>query len=169
MHDKNIVLIGFMGTGKTSVGKKLAARLNREFVDIDEVIEKEFGMPPTEFFKTYGEKTFRQKEKEVIERYCQHSGKVLSLGGGAFLQEEVKKITLEKCFVIFLDISWEIWKERIPRLISTRPVLQGKTLEETEELFRFRQTIYNDHHLKIDTDRKSVDEVTEEIVQKIQL
>ncbi len=116
-----------------------------------------------------GKKLSGKKEKEVIERYCQHSGKVLSFGGGTFLHEEVKKITLEKCFVIFLDISWEIWKERIPRLISTRPVLQGKTLKETGELFRFRQKIYNDHHLKIDTDRKSVDEVTEEIVQKIQL
>lgn len=63
MYDKNIVLIGFMGTGKTSVGKKLAAHLNREFIDIDEVIEKEFGMPPTEIFKTYGEKTFRKKRK----------------------------------------------------------------------------------------------------------
>src|SRR5690606_42046693 len=88
LKEKSIVLTGFMGVGKTTVGKAVAKKLYRDFIDIDKEIEKKFQMPTTEIFKTYGEKTFRQAEKEMVLHFSQQKMKVISLGGGAFLQEE---------------------------------------------------------------------------------
>ncbi|MGE7604959.1 shikimate kinase [Peribacillus sp. NPDC097675] len=164
---QNIVFTGFMGVGKTTIGQKVANKLYRDFIDIDHEIEKEFNMPTTEIFKKFGENTFREKEKEVITRFSQQKLKILSLGGGAFLQEEVRRICLSKCIVIFLDLSWDYWKERIDLLIDSRPVLQSKSLEEIEELFKTRQEIYSYHHLKVTTDNLDVDEVADFIVDSL--
>ena len=95
LKEQNIVFIGFMGVGKTTIGKLVAKKLYRDFVDVDDVIEEEFGMPPTEIFKTYGEKAFRDKEKEIVNNLCQKKLQIISLGGGAFLQEEIRKVCLE--------------------------------------------------------------------------
>jgi len=66
LREKSIVFVGFMGVGKTTIGKIVAKKLSRDFIDIDEVIEKEFGMPTTKIFEQFGEKTFREKEKSII-------------------------------------------------------------------------------------------------------
>ena len=68
LREKSIVFVGFMGVGKTTIGKKVAKKLYRDFLDIDEEIEKEFGMSTREIFEKFGEKTFREKEKEIITR-----------------------------------------------------------------------------------------------------
>ena len=91
--------------------RKLAKKLSRDFVDIDQEIEKEFNLPTTEIFKQFGEKAFREKEKSIIEYYSQQPLKIISVGGGAFLQEEIRKTCLSNCIVLFLDLSWENWKE----------------------------------------------------------
>lgn len=168
-REKSIVLIGFMGVGKTTIGKKLAQKLYRPFIDIDKEIEKEYGMAVTDIFKKFGEKAFRKKEKELIAHYCQQKLKVISLGGGAFLQKEVQDICLKYCIVFFLDISWESWKERLNILIDSRPVLQGKSLEEIKELFYKRQEIYSRHNSKLTTDNHDVDEIVDYLVKSLKL
>ncbi|WP_085991385.1 shikimate kinase [Oceanobacillus senegalensis] len=167
MDEKSIVLIGFMGVGKTTIGRELAKKLNRKFIDIDSVIEKEFNMPTTEIFKIYGEKTFRAKEREMIEYYTKEKHLVISIGGGAFLQKEVKDVCLSRSIVVFLDISWDIWKERIVYLTRTRPNLQGKSINEIHDLFIERQPIYQDHHLKVNTDDLNVDESAYKIINDL--
>ena len=164
---QSIVLIGFMGVGKTTIGQKVAKKLNREFKDIDHEIEKEFKMPTSEIFKKFGEKTFREKEKEIINRLSQQKLKVLSLGGGAFLQEDIRTICLSNCIVVYLDLSWVYWKERIGSLIDSRPVLQNKSLVEIGELFKTRQEVYSYHHLKVNTDNLEVDEVADYILDSL--
>lgn len=167
LNDKSIVFIGFMGVGKTTVGKLVAKKLNRSFIDIDEEIEKEYGMPCTDIFKKIGEKAFRQKEKEVITELSSKKATILSVGGGAFLQEEVRQLCLEKCIVVFLDLSWENWKDRIELIIDSRPVLQGKTMDEIHDLFNKRREIYLFHHVRIDTDYLNSEEVAEKIVHAV--
>lgn len=167
LKEKSIILIGFMGVGKTTVGQKLAQRLGRPFIDIDKEIEKEYGMTVTEIFNRFGEKEFRKKEREIISRYCQKKLKVFSLGGGAFLQKEIQDICLKSGIVFYLDISWEAWKKRLKFLIDSRPVLQGKSEEEIKELFYKRQKIYSRHTFKISTDHKKVEEIVEEMVQTL--
>ncbi|WP_042349392.1 shikimate kinase [Bacillus massiliigorillae] len=169
LKERNIVFIGFMGVGKTTIGELVAKKLYRDFIDIDAEIEKEYGMPVTEIFKSIGEKAFREKEKNVITDMCNKKLKIISLGGGAFLQEEIRKVCLEKCMVLFLDLSWESWKERISLIIDSRPVLQGRTIEQIEELFNERQEIYSHHHSKITTDHQDIEEVADYIVSSLKL
>lgn len=169
IKEKSIVFIGFMGVGKTTIGRIVAKKLFRDFVDIDEEIKKEFGIPIPEIFEKFGEKAFRQKEKDIITEFCQKKLKIISVGGGAFLQEEIKQICLSTCIVIFLDLSWESWKERINLIIDSRPVLQGKTIEEIEELFYKRQEIYRTHHSKMVTDDQDAEEVADYIVESLKL
>lgn len=169
LKERNIVFIGFMGVGKTTIGELVAKKLYRDFIDIDAEIEKEYGMPVTEIFKSIGEKAFREKEKNVITDICNKKLKVISLGGGAFLQEEIRQVCLEKCIVLFLDLSWESWKERISLIIDSRPVLQGRTIEQIEQLFNERQEIYTHHHSKIKTDHQDIEEVADYIVSSLKL
>ncbi|MDM5215018.1 shikimate kinase [Peribacillus sp. RS7] len=166
---QSIVFIGFMGVGKTTIGQKVARKLYRDFIDIDQEIEKEFNMPTTEIFKKFGEKAFREKEKNVIESLSQQQLKIISVGGGAFLQEDIRNICLSNCIVFYLDLSWEYWKERIGLLIDSRPVLQSRTLEEIEELFYTRQEIYSYHHSKVNTNDLDVDEVADFIVDSLKV
>lgn len=168
LREKSIVFIGFMGVGKTTIGEAVAKKLNREFIDIDKEIEKKFNMSCTEIFKKIGEKAFREKEKEVISNFSNQPLKILSLGGGAFLQKEIQNICLNNCIVFYLDLSWDSWKGRISLLMDNRPVLQGKSLEEIEELFYDRQKIYSAHHYKVVTDHQDADEVADYIVNTLQ-
>jgi shikimate kinase len=167
LREKSIVFIGFMGVGKTTIGALVAKKLYRDFIDIDNEIEKEYNMPTSEIFKTLGEKAFREKEKSMISYYSKQKLKIISVGGGAFLQEEIQKICLSNCIVFFLDLSWESWKERISLIIDSRPVLQGRTLDEIKELFYTRQKIYSKHHSKVETDHLDIETVADFIVASL--
>ncbi|WP_375709412.1 shikimate kinase [Niallia sp. NCCP-28] len=159
-----------MGVGKTAIGKAVAKKLYRDFLDVDQVIEEEYGMPVSEIFNKLGEKTFRDKEKETVIKLCQQKKlHILSLGGGSFLQEEIKQVCLEECIVIHLDLSWDSWKERISLIIDSRPVLQGKSIKDMEDLFNQRKAIYSDHHSKVLTDRQEIEDVADYIVNSLKL
>ncbi|MDA7026431.1 shikimate kinase [Bacillus sp. CLL-7-23] len=167
---KNIVLIGFMGVGKTTIGQLVANKVNRAFIDIDQEIEKDLQMTIPEIFKQKGEAFFRKTEKDYIFKMCeQTTGKIISLGGGAFQQEEIRKKCLENCIVLFLDLSWEHWKKRIDLLIETRPILQHRSLAEIKQLYNDRKTIYASHHIKVDTDHQNPEAVVDQIVDKLNL
>jgi shikimate kinase len=168
-RDKSIILIGIMGVGKTTIGKLVAKKLNRTFIDTDEEIEKEYKLTVAQIFNKHGEKAFRDREKSLIMSLAEQRQKIISVGGGAFLQEEIRKVCLTNCLVISLDLSLEGWKDRVALIINSRPVLQGKTSEEMEELFLKRQEIYAFHHLKIDTDDRDALDIAEQIVEELRL
>ena len=117
-----------------------------------------------------GEKAFREKEKELIQNLCDYKLKIISVGGGAFLQEEIRSVCLSSCIVFYLDITWDAWKNRLSSIIDSRPVLQGKSMEEIEELFYKRQEIYkNNYHSKIEISNQDMDELAESIVKTLKL
>ncbi|MCR6097683.1 shikimate kinase [Salipaludibacillus agaradhaerens] len=167
LRDKSIVLIGFMGVGKTTIGQLVAEKLSRPFIDIDKEIENEYGMPITDIFQKMGEKVFREKEKEVIINFSEKKLNVLSLGGGAFLQEDVREACLKNCLVFYLDVSWDVWKERIHMLIDSRPVLKDRSIEDIEALFYTRRDIYSHHHWRIETDNREIEDVSNYIVESL--
>ncbi|GKW46412.1 shikimate kinase [Planococcus sp. NCCP-2050] len=169
IREKSIVCIGFMGVGKTTVGKLLAKKLYRGFVDIDAEIEKEFGMPIPLIFEKFGEKTFRKKEKELIHFYSQQPLYVISVGGGAFLQQEIREICLADCIVLFLDISWDSWKERIHILSDNRPLLQDRSIEDIQKLFVERQAIYSLNHSKFQVDHFDAEEAADYLADALKL
>ncbi|ALS79920.1 shikimate kinase [Planococcus kocurii] len=169
IREKSIVCIGFMGVGKTTVGKLLAQKLYRSFVDIDEEIEKFYTMPIPKIFEIHGEQAFRAKEKELIVKYSQRPLNIISVGGGAFLQKEIQDICMANCIVLFLDISWESWKERIHILADNRPLLQGRSLEDIEMLFLERQRIYSLNHSKFQVDHFEAEEAADYLADALKL
>ena len=169
IREKSIVCIGFMGVGKTTVGKLLAQKLYRSFIDIDAEIEKEFAMPIPQIFEIYGEKAFRAKEKELIFTYSQQPLNIISVGGGAFLQKDIQRICMSNCIVLFLDISWDSWKERIHILADSRPLLQGRSLEDIKQLFHQRQNIYSLNHSKFQTDHFEAEEAADYLADALKL
>lgn len=136
--DRPIVLVGMMGVGKSSVGKRLAQTLGMGFVDADEAIVEAAQMSIPEIFETYGEPYFRDGERRVIARLleegCGHP-KVIATGGGAFLNDDTRALILEKAITVWLDSDVEVLFERIGRK-DNRPLL--KTGNPRETLARLR-------------------------------
>lgn len=159
-----------MGVGKTTIGLHLSKKIDRDFIDVDQEIEKQNNMSVPQIFKTLGEKKFRQMEKDFIVDLCENSRlKIVSLGGGAYMQEEIRNACLSTSIVLFLDLTWESWKDRIHLIKDSRPVLQEKSVEEIEELFYFRQNAYSLNHSKVSTDNLNPEEVADNIVQTLKL
>ncbi len=164
--EKSIVFIGFMGVGKTTVGELVAKKLGRNFIDTDQEIEKEFQMSTQEIFDKFGEVCFRSKEAEMVLKFCSQKLNVISVGGGAFLQNEIRDNCLTNCIVFNLDSSWEYWeKERLSMIIETRPKLQNLTKEEIRELFLRRKALYSMCHSKFKIDNFSADEASNFIIK----
>ncbi|HCL82252.1 MAG TPA: shikimate kinase, partial [Nitrospiraceae bacterium] len=148
---KNIVLTGFMGTGKTEVGRILAQKLGYTLVDADTEIEKEQKTTITEIFKQYGEPKFREIESGVIKRLSEMEKAVISTGGGAVLKQE-NMDNLRKRGVIFcLTASPETILERTS-INNDRPLLQVENpLQKIKELLEFRRPYYEKADIMIDT------------------
>ena len=163
---KSIVLMGFMGAGKTTIGKKLAKALECEFIDTDEWIEKEKGRKISDIFAEDGEAVFRDMETDLLKRLQGSEEKfVLSIGGGMPVREENRALLRNLGIVIYLKTS----KEEIIRRVSgnkNRPLLQGGDLEEkVTNLMNAREQIYVETaHVEVITDRKNPSEVVENIM-----
>ena len=136
---KPIVLIGIMGVGKSSVGKKLAAAMDIGFVDADDAIEESAQLSVQEIFDTYGETYFRDGERRVIARLIEEgdSRKVIATGGGAFCDEQTRNLILDKAIAVWLDADIDTLVERTARK-GNRPLL--KQGDPREILTRLRDT-----------------------------
>lgn len=120
-----IVLIGMMGVGKSTVGRRLAARLGLPFVDADEEIERAAGMTISEIFERYGEAHFRDGERRVIGRLMDGEPKVIATGGGAFMQADTRAEILDHAIAIWLDADIDVLVDRVSRR-EGRPLLKDK-------------------------------------------
>lgn len=165
----HIILIGFMGSGKTSVGKRLAEKLHLPFVDTDEQIEQTWKMKITDIFSQYGESYFRNLETETIKKLSEdRNRKVISVGGGLPVQERNQPYLKQMGTVIFLEASKETLVKRL-KGDTTRPLLSGGELtERIGTLMQQRKDIYDkvaDFHIK--TDEKNFDEIVEDIKNEI--
>ena len=162
---KSIVLMGFMGAGKTTVGKELAKAMNCEFIDTDEQIEKEQGCKISEIFSEKGETVFRDLETDLLKRLQERKEVfVLSIGGGMPVREENRELLRNLGTVVYLKTS----KEEIIRRLSgdtNRPLLQGGALEEkVTSLMNAREQIYIETaHKDVLTDGKTPLELVEDL------
>ncbi|MDI1294602.1 MAG: shikimate kinase [bacterium] len=137
-----IVLVGMMGVGKSTVGRRLAARLGLSFVDADEEIEKAAGMTITEIFERYGEGYFRDGERRVISRLMDGAPKVIATGGGAFIQDDTRTLILAQATAVWLDADIDILVDRVSRR-EGRPLLKNKDARTVlVELAAIRNPIY---------------------------
>lgn len=156
-----------MAVGKSAVGKLLARRLGRPFVDLDEVIEKKEGMTVREIFSRKGEAYFRRLEKETVKEVLERDGLVVATGGGAVLDDENLRLLKERSFLVCLTASLETVFERAG-MGSERPLLQGESRwKRIEQLLKQREARYAQAHITIDTDGLSVDEVADLILEAL--
>ncbi len=137
-----IVLIGLMGAGKSTVGRRLAARLRLPFVDADNEIEAAAGMSIADIFERFGEAHFRDGERRVIARLIDGTPKVIATGGGAFINDDTRALILEQAVAIWLDADAAVLADRVKRR-DTRPLLRGKDAKQVLlELARKRNPVY---------------------------
>ncbi|MCF8708768.1 shikimate kinase [Rhizorhapis sp. SPR117] len=120
-----IVLIGMMGVGKSTVGRRLAARLGLPFIDADDEIVQAAGMSIADIFERFGEAHFRDGERRVIARLMDGSPKVIATGGGAFIQDDTREEILSHAVTVWLDADIDILVDRVSRR-EGRPLLAGK-------------------------------------------
>lgn len=163
----NIILIGFMGSGKTSVGQRLAEQLSYQFRDTDQLIEQHAGDTINHIFAVQGEEYFRTMETTLIKKLLPElNNYVLSTGGGLPLKEQNSKLLKEMGFVVYLKASKETTVKRL-RGDNSRPLLQGDELEQkVEHMLTLRTPIYEKAaHKIIATDDRSIDEIVHLIME----
>jgi shikimate kinase len=162
---KNIVLTGFMGAGKTVVGKRLAEKTGMKVVDTDTKIEKETGLSISEIFSNLGESYFRRLEKKVVEEVSNLKNHIIITGGGVVLDEENMKNLRKNGIIVYLHAEPDVIYSRIKNE-TQRPLLQvDDPKKKIKELMELRAPFYANHDIKIDTSSLSVDEVVEKILQ----
>jgi shikimate kinase len=165
---KHIALIGMMGAGKSSVAPRLASRLNRQMIEVDELIEKQEGMPISEIFLAKGEAYFRRVECALIAELLKAPPAVLSLGGGAFIWEETRELLLAHAVVFYLAATLEVLCARVQAAtVGVRPLLSvpGMDLQTTmRDLLERRGAYYGLAHYRVETDFYSPDDVARGIV-----
>ncbi len=165
----NIVLTGMMGTGKTKVGKLLAKRLKMEYIDTDEVIEKDVGYPIPKIFKKKGEPYFREVETKAVRCVSLLDNFVISTGGGVVLKKENMDELEKNGKTICLAASVDIILERTKKT-DYRPLLSVKDpFQAIKDLFKKRKPYYKRCDLMIDTSKKEIVEIVEEIIKFLKM
>ncbi|MFK4812057.1 shikimate kinase [Devosia sp. ZW T5_3] len=162
-----IVLVGMMGAGKTTVGRRLAAKLNRLFLDSDEEIEKAAQMSIPEIFEQRGEPEFRAGETRVIARVLKDPDIVLATGGGAFVSEETRALVNAEAISVWLKAEADILFERVSRR-SNRPLLKTANPRQTlEKLIAERYPIYADAHVTVLSRDVPQDVVAADVIEAV--
>jgi shikimate kinase len=165
----NIILIGYRGSGKSTVGSKLAARLKMRFVDTDDLIEERQGVPINDIVKSHGWVHFRKLEKSIIEEISKGNNLIIAPGGGAVLGADNVKSLRRNGLIIWLKADRQTLLKRMnqdPGTNARRPTLTGKgTLEELEEVISTREPFYERaSEIQIDASKMDVDAVVESIL-----
>tara|TARA_Y100000588_G_C14268786_1_gene931264 strand:- start:430 stop:981 length:552 start_codon:yes stop_codon:yes gene_type:complete len=164
---KTIALVGLMGAGKTSVGRRLAQRFSVPFVDADHEIEAAAGCTIAEFFDKYGESEFRKGEKRVIARILSNEPCILATGGGAFMSLETRKCIRKTAISLWLRAELDVLKTRLSGR-SGRPLLKTPNLDETlKALINERYPVYSEADLVVDSNTASLDETVDNVFKTI--
>ncbi|AGA69881.1 shikimate kinase [Desulfitobacterium dichloroeliminans LMG P-21439] len=160
----NVILVGFMGTGKSTVGRRLAKLLGRDFIDTDVEIERLTEMTVSEIFRRHGETRFRSEERLLVKRLADQKGYVIATGGGTVLNPDNWQDLAQSGVIIGLYAPLDEIYKRIGYR-NDRPLLRGDR-QVVEELWAKRQPIYNQANWTVDTTDKGIDEVVQEIFDR---
>ena len=165
--DRPIALIGLMGAGKSSIGRRLAARLGLPFIDSDDEIERAAGCSVAEIFERKGEAYFRDREERVIARLAQEAPRVIAIGGGAFLNERTRGRLLDHCIVIWLQAETSLLAKRVGRG-DDRPLLRGQDVHaELARLAKLRDPVYAAAPITVRSEDVPQEQTVDRIIQAL--
>ena len=162
--NKNIVLLGMMGSGKSTIGYLLSNKVNLNFYDIDKIIEEEEGLKITEIFKIKGENYFRKIEEKICLKILKFNKKIISLGGGSFLNNKIREEILKNHVSFWLNWNTSTIITRIKKN-KNRPILKDMSENEINKLIIKRKKIYEKAHLKINCENLSKSEIINKIIK----
>lgn len=166
--DKPIVLVGLMGVGKSTVGRRLAKRLGLPFIDSDSAIEDAAGFSAAEVYEKYGEKDFRDGERRLVARLIDGHVGVIATGGGAFVDSSTRELLNARAITVWLDASVDVLSERTARR-DTRPLLRNADPKGTlERLADERRPSYSEAHIHIMSGDGGHQEVVERIIDALE-
>lgn len=164
---KNIVLTGFMGSGKTTVGSRVAKRFGMKVVDTDDLIEERTCMSINDIFGQRGEPYFRELEKKIVKEVSELEGYVILTGGGVVLNKENMNNLRRNGIIVYLHVSPEDAYQRLKGK-SNRPLLKVEDpLNKIRELLEYRAPFYADNDVEIDTTGLTVDAVAREVMKRV--
>ena len=166
--NKNLILIGMMASGKSTIGRLLARKLNLKFFDTDFIIEKKTKMKIVEIFQKKGEPYFRNLEKKITLNLLNKNNCVISLGGGAFINETVRKVAQKDNATIWLNWNLKTLIDRIKKN-NKRPVASNLSNNELKDLLINRSKIYSKANYKIDCENMQKTEIINKIIQLLKL
>jgi shikimate kinase len=166
--DRPIVLVGLMGAGKSTVGRRLARRLDLPFVDSDVEIEEAARASTAELFERYGEHDFRDGERRLVARLVEGAVRVIATGGGAFIDPRTRQLLNERAITIWLDAPIDVLAERTGRR-NTRPLLRkGNRSETLARLAEQRGPMYSEAHIHIRSGTGAHGDVVEAIIAALE-
>ena len=161
---KNLILLGMMGVGKTTIGKILAKKLKLEFIDTDANIEKENSMSINDIFEQKGEKFFRTEEERIVLKYLKKKDCVIALGGGAFINKKLRENILKNASSFWLNLNIKTLTERA-KWSSKRPLLKNENYKKViKDLFLERRNFYKLANYKIECDRIGKNDIVTKII-----
>jgi shikimate kinase len=164
---RNIALTGFMAVGKSAVGRTLARKLGRRFVDLDRMIEKSEGMRVQDIFSRKGESYFRQAERQALAEVLGQEEQVIATGGGVVIDEENLRLLRKRSFVVCLTAAPEVLLRRAGKS-KQRPLLKGADrAQRIGELLAQRGKNYAQAHVAVDTSHLTVEQVVEKILERL--
>ena len=160
---ENIVFLGMMGSGKTSIGLLISKKLNLQFYDIDQIIEKKLAMSISDIFEKKGEKFFRDFEEKTTLKILKKKRAVISLGGGAFINRKVREEILKNHFSFWLNWNSKTLIQRIQKN-SKRPIALKSSFDELIDLIRKRSLVYSKSKYKINCEQLSKNEIVNKVI-----
>jgi shikimate kinase len=165
--DRPIVLVGLMGAGKSTVGRRLARRLGLPFVDSDAEIEDAAGLSAAEVYEKFGEKDFRDGERRLVARLMDGAVRVIATGGGAYVDPRTRQLLNQRAITIWLDAPVDILTERTGRR-DTRPLLRNGDRKGTlERLAEERGPAYSEAHIRVTSGKGAHRDVVDSILQAL--
>ena len=166
--DRPVVLVGLMGVGKSTVGRRLAKRLGVPFVDSDSAIEDAAGYTPAEIFERYGEQDFRDGERRLVARLIDGEVRVIATGGGAYVDPRTRELLNDRAITIWLDAPVEILADRTSRRDTRAQLRQGDPKATLERLSEERRTSYAQAHIHVNSGVGAHREVVDAIVEALE-
>jgi len=162
--DRPVVLVGLMGVGKSTVGRRLAKRLGLSFVDSDAEIEDASGYPAAEMFERYGERDFRDGERRLVARLVEGDIRVIATGGGAYVDPATRKLLNERAITVWLDAPVDILAERTSRRDTRAQLRNGDRKATLERLSEERRMSYEEAHIHVKSGDGAHKDVADAIV-----